>query len=84
MLQLVLAQVHYQPDSWKEHAHTDYVQAEFGQIFQLKYVSDYRIVEKMNDEEFFRLDLFSRRTSQCIRHTIGLMLSITSKIFTNY
>jgi hypothetical protein len=38
MLQLVLAQVHYQPDSWKDHAHTDYVQAEFGQIFQLKYV----------------------------------------------
>ncbi len=38
MLQLVLAQVHYQPDSWKEHAHTDYVQAEFGQMFQLKYV----------------------------------------------
>ncbi|CAF0900705.1 unnamed protein product [Rotaria sp. Silwood1] len=38
MLQLVLAQVHYQPDSWKDHAHTDYVQAEFGQMFQLKYV----------------------------------------------
>ncbi|CAF3419510.1 unnamed protein product [Rotaria sp. Silwood1] len=38
MLQLVLAHVHYQPDSWKDHAHTDYVQAEFGQMFQLKYV----------------------------------------------
>ncbi|CAF3406257.1 unnamed protein product [Rotaria socialis] len=38
MLQLVLAQVHYQPDSWKDHGHTDYVQAEFGQMFQLKYV----------------------------------------------
>lgn len=38
MLQLVLAQVHYQPDSWKDHAHTDYVQAEFAQMFQLKYV----------------------------------------------
>jgi len=38
MLQFVLAQVHYQPDSWKDHAHTDYVQAEFGQMFQLKYV----------------------------------------------
>jgi hypothetical protein len=43
MLQLVLAQVHYQPDSWKEHAHTDYVQAEFGQMFQLKYVSRFRL-----------------------------------------
>jgi autophagy-related protein 9 len=43
MLQLVLAQVHYQPDSWKEHAHTDYVQAEFGQMFQLKYVSKFRL-----------------------------------------
>ncbi|CAF0843587.1 unnamed protein product [Adineta ricciae] len=38
MMQLVLAQVHYQPDAWKDHAHTDYVQAEFGQMFQLKYV----------------------------------------------
>ena len=38
MLQFVLAQVHYQPDSWKDHAHTDYVQAEFGHMFQLKYV----------------------------------------------
>ncbi|CAF0979681.1 unnamed protein product [Adineta ricciae] len=38
MLQLVLAHTHYQPDSWKDHAHTDYVQAGFGQIFQLKYV----------------------------------------------
>ncbi|CAF2602109.1 unnamed protein product [Rotaria sp. Silwood2] len=38
MLQLVLAHVHYQPESWKDHAHTDYVQAEFGQMFQLKYV----------------------------------------------
>ena len=40
MMQLVLAQVHYQPDAWKDHAHTDYVQAEFGQMFQLKYVSE--------------------------------------------
>ena len=39
MMQLVLAQVHYQPDHWKDHAHTDYVQIEFGQMFQLKYVS---------------------------------------------
>jgi hypothetical protein len=39
MLQFVLAQVHYQPDTWKDHAHTDYVQAEFGQMFQLKYVN---------------------------------------------
>ncbi|CAF3238887.1 unnamed protein product [Rotaria socialis] len=38
MMQLVLAQVHYQPDSWKDHAHKDYVQTEFGQMFQLKYV----------------------------------------------
>ncbi|UJR20902.1 hypothetical protein I4U23_024011 [Adineta vaga] len=38
MLQFVLAHTHYQPDSWKDHAHTDYVQSEFGQIFQLKYV----------------------------------------------
>ncbi len=42
-MQLVLAQVHYQPDSWKDHAHTDYVQAEFGQMFQLKYVNSYSI-----------------------------------------
>ncbi len=42
-MQLVLAQVHYQPDSWKDHAHTDYVQAEFGQMFQLKYVNIYSI-----------------------------------------
>lgn len=40
MLQLVLAQVHYQPDTWKDHAHTNYVQMEFGEMFQLKYVID--------------------------------------------
>ena len=47
MLQLVLAQVHYQPDSWKDHGHTDYVQAEFGQMFQLKYVCIYCYTHKI-------------------------------------
>ncbi len=55
MLQFVLAQVHYQPDSWKDHAHTDYVQTEFGQMFQLKYVCLLMIF--FNDEKSER---FSR------------------------
>jgi hypothetical protein len=39
MLQAVLEQVHYQPNTWQHRAHEDNVRAEFGQMFQLKYVS---------------------------------------------
>jgi hypothetical protein len=84
MLQLVLAQVHYQPDSWKDHAHTDYVQAEFGQMFQLKYVNKYLIKKKILIKIFVISGLFSRRTFKSIYNTDYFMFSISTKIFTNY
>lgn len=38
MLQRVLAQVHYQPESWKNQGHKEHVRSQFAQMFQLKYV----------------------------------------------
>uniref|UniRef100_A0A8R1TV41 Autophagy-related protein 9 n=1 Tax=Onchocerca volvulus TaxID=6282 RepID=A0A8R1TV41_ONCVO len=36
LLDMVIAQVHYAPDSWKGKAHTDTVRKEFGHLFELK------------------------------------------------
>ncbi|VDN18804.1 unnamed protein product [Gongylonema pulchrum] len=36
LLNMVVAQIHYAPDSWRGKAHTDAVRREFGQLFQLK------------------------------------------------
>jgi len=35
----ILSHIHYQPDHWKNQAHTSQVRDEFGQLFQLKAVS---------------------------------------------
>ncbi|VDP15408.1 unnamed protein product [Onchocerca flexuosa] len=36
LLDMVIAQIHYAPDSWKGKAHTDTVRKEFGHLFELK------------------------------------------------
>uniref|UniRef100_A0A914UL79 Autophagy-related protein 9 n=1 Tax=Plectus sambesii TaxID=2011161 RepID=A0A914UL79_9BILA len=36
LMNMIVAQVHYIPDSWKGHAHTDRVRQEFSQLFQFK------------------------------------------------
>lgn len=38
LMTMVLAHVHYMPDSWKDHAHTLRVRDEFSQLFQFKAV----------------------------------------------
>ena len=32
----ILADTHYQPEHWRDHAHTSQVRNEFGQLFQFK------------------------------------------------
>ncbi|VBB31747.1 unnamed protein product [Acanthocheilonema viteae] len=36
LLDMVIAHIHYAPDSWKGKAHTDTVRKEFGHLFELK------------------------------------------------
>ncbi|VIO97685.1 Autophagy protein Apg9 containing protein [Brugia malayi] len=36
LLNMVIAHIHYAPDSWKGKAHTDTVRREFGHLFELK------------------------------------------------
>lgn len=33
----IIAQIHYVPDTWKEHAHTQRVRKEFSQLFQYRF-----------------------------------------------
>ena len=78
MLQLVLAQVHYQPDSWKDHAHTDYVQMEFGQMFQLKYVNRIEKSVRIHFLSNISLGLFFGRIVERFCHTDRFMYSSSS------
>lgn len=44
LMNSILAQVHYLPDTWAGKAHTSYVREQFSQLFQLKVVSQLKFV----------------------------------------